>query len=142
VAARARRCGTVEDAVSAKVRRLGLSQRVSVRPYVTDRIALARLYAGARCVVMPGAIEKFGLVAFEAAACGAATVACATAPSARLLGPLVHTFAPGNPAALLDAIERARASEPDVVAAARFAAANRWPAAVEAELADLGTLVA
>jgi glycosyltransferase involved in cell wall biosynthesis len=128
--------------VSAKVRRLGLSQRVSVRPYVTDRIALARLYAGARCVVMPGAIETFGLVAFEAAACGAATVACATAPSARLLGPLVHTFAPGNPAALLDAIERARASEPDVVAAARFAAANRWPAAVDAELADLGTLVA
>ena len=49
--------------------------------------------------------------------------------------PLAHTFAPGDPAALLDAIERARASEPDLVAAARFAAAHRWPAALDAELA-------
>jgi alpha-1,6-mannosyltransferase len=134
-------CGTAEDAVAAKVRRLGLTQRVSVRPYVTDRVALARLYAGARCVVMPGAIETFGLVAFEAAACGAATVACATAPSARLLGPLAHTFSPGDPAALLDAIERARASEPHVVAAARFASAHRWPVALDAELRDLHQVV-
>jgi alpha-1,6-mannosyltransferase len=35
-----------------------------------------------------------------------------------------------------------RLVEADVVAAARFAAANRWPAALDAELADLGTLVA
>jgi alpha-1,6-mannosyltransferase len=90
---------------------------------------------------MPGAVETFGLVAFEAAACGAATVACASAPSARLLGPLAHTFEPGGPAALLAAIERARASEPDFVAAARFAAENRWPRALAAELADLAELV-
>jgi alpha-1,6-mannosyltransferase len=64
--------GTAEDAVAARVRRLGLAQRVSVRPFVADRAELAQLYAGARCVVMPGAVETFGLVAFEAAACGAA----------------------------------------------------------------------
>jgi alpha-1,6-mannosyltransferase len=58
--------GTAEDAVAARVRRLGLGQRVSVRPFVSDRVELARLYAGARCVVMPGAVETFGLVAFEA----------------------------------------------------------------------------
>jgi alpha-1,6-mannosyltransferase len=133
--------GTAEDAVAARVRKLGLGQRVSVRPFVADRVELARLYAGARCVVMPGAVETFGLVAFEAAACGAATVACATAPSARLLGPLAHTFVPGDPAALLAAIDRARASEPDIVAAARFAAENRWPRALAAELADLEALV-
>jgi alpha-1,6-mannosyltransferase len=133
--------GTAQDAVAARIRRLGLQQRVSVRPYIAGRVELARRYAGARCVVMPGTVETFGLVAFEAAACGAATVACSTAPAARLLGPLAHTFEPGDPASLGAAIERARAGEPDLVAAARFAAANRWPAALEAELSDLAHLV-
>jgi alpha-1,6-mannosyltransferase len=132
--------GTAEDAIAARVRQLGLAQRVSVRPFVTDRAELARLYAGARCVVMPGAVETFGLVAFEAAACGAATVACSTAPAATALGRLAHTFEPGDPAALLAAVERARASEPDRAAAERFAAANRWPAALTAELTDLERL--
>ena len=48
-----------------------------------------------------------------------------------------HTFAPGDPTSLLAAIERARAAEPDRLAAARFAAANRWERAFAAELADL-----
>jgi alpha-1,6-mannosyltransferase len=129
--------GTASSAVATRVRRLGLAHRVSFRPYLADRRALARAYAGARCVVMPGAYETFGLVAFEAAACGASTVACTTAPSARLLGRLVHTFPPGDVDALLAAIERARAAEPDRAAALRFAAEHTWARAFAAELADL-----
>ena len=132
--------GTAGDAVAAHVRRLGLERRVSFRPYLADRRALARAYASARCVVMPGAYETFGLVAFEAAASGASTVACASAPSARLLGPLAHTFEPGDVAGLAAAIERARAAEPDHVAAALLAAEHTWARAFAAELADLETL--
>ena len=105
-----------------------------------DREGLAPAYAAARCVVMPGELETFGLVAFEAAASGAAVVACKTAPSARLIGALAETFAPGDGDGLLAAIERARAREPDRLAAARFAAANRWETAFAGELGDLEAL--
>jgi glycosyltransferase involved in cell wall biosynthesis len=132
--------GTACAAVEARVKRLGLEKRVSFRPYVADRRALARAYAAARCVVMPGAYETFGLVAFEAAASGASTVACTTAPSAHVLGPLAHTFPPGDVEALLAAIERARAAEPDHDAAADLAAEHTWARAFAAELADLGAL--
>jgi alpha-1,6-mannosyltransferase len=134
--------GSAEHAVAGRIRALGLTDRVRVLPYERDRDALASAYRSARCVVMPGAFETFGLVAFEAAASGAATVACSTAPSARLLGSLVNTFQAGDPHSLLAAIERARASEPDRLTAARFAAAHRWERAFAAELADLETLVA
>jgi glycosyltransferase involved in cell wall biosynthesis len=134
--------GSAEKLAGAAVRRLGLGDRVRFAEYERDRDALASAYRSARCVVMPGELETFGLVAFEAAASGAATVACTTAPSARLLGNLVHTFEPGDPRALLAAIEAARASEPDRLTAARFAAANRWERAFAAELADLEALVA
>jgi alpha-1,6-mannosyltransferase len=132
--------GVAGAAVEARIQRLGLERRVSLMPYVADRRALARAYAAARCVVMPGAYETFGLVAFEAAASGASTVACTTAPSAQLLGPLARTFPPGDVDALLDAVERARAARPDHEAAARFAAEHTWARAFAAELADLGAL--
>jgi alpha-1,6-mannosyltransferase len=112
-----------------------------VRPHVSDRYELAPEYASARCVVMPGAYERFGLVAFEAAASGASTVACASAPSARRLGPLTHTFPPGDVDAMLTAIEWARRASPDRAEAARFAAAHRWAGAFEAELEDLEQLL-
>jgi len=120
--------------------RLGLGERLQMRPYVRDREALARAYAGARAVVMPGAHETFGLVGFEAAASGAPTVACATAPSARLCGPLVRTYAPGDVDGLLAAIEDARAAAPDHAAAAALARASTWDAAFAAELAALREL--
>lgn len=134
--------GAAADAVAARVRRLGLSGRVRTLPYERDREALASAYRSARCVVMPGELETFGLVAFEAAASGASTVACETAPAAHALGPLAHTFAPGDPDDLLAAIERARTAAPNRLLAARFAAANRWERAFSAELEDLEALVA
>jgi glycosyltransferase involved in cell wall biosynthesis len=133
--------GGAGGALAGAIRRRGLAGRVRVLPHITDRYELAAAYAQARCVVMPGPYETFGLVAFEAAASGASTVACTTAPSARRLGSLVHTFAPGDGRGLLAAIERARRAEPDLAAAADVAARHSWAAAFEAELDDLEALL-
>ncbi|MBE2320095.1 glycosyltransferase [Solirubrobacter sp. CPCC 204708] len=132
--------GTAENAIAARARKLGVADRVRMVGYESDREALARAYESARCVVMPGELETFGLVAFEAAASGASVVACTSAPSARVVGPLAETFAPGDIEGLAAAIERARAGVPDRLAAARFASAHRWEHAFAAELADLEAL--
>jgi alpha-1,6-mannosyltransferase len=134
--------GTAEGVIGARIRKLGLTGRVTLVPHETDRELLSAAYRQARCVVMPGEFETFGLVAFEAAASGAAVVACTSAPSARVIGDLAETFAPGDIDGLLAAIERARANEPNRLAAARFATANRWETAFAAELTDLETLAA
>ncbi|WP_156027992.1 glycosyltransferase [Candidatus Solirubrobacter pratensis] len=123
-----------------RVRRLGLRDRVRFLPHLTGRDALARAYQRARRVVMPGELETFGLVAYEAAASGAATVACSTAPSTRALGDLVRTFEPGDVDGMAEAIAAARASEPDLDAALAFAAAHQWEPVFRAELADLERL--
>ncbi len=133
--------GPAEREIAARVRTLGLRDRVRFVPHLTGRDAVARAYRRARCVVMPGELETFGLVAYEAAASGAATVACTTAPSARALGPLVHTFAPGDVDGLAGAIAAARAQPPDLDAANAFAATHTWDRAFKAELADLTRLV-
>jgi alpha-1,6-mannosyltransferase len=109
-------------------------------PYVRDRSRLARLYAEASCVVMSGPHETFGLVALEAAASGASVVACETAPSVRVIGSLVDTFAAGDMDGLLAAIERARERRPDLHAAAALADAHSWDRAFEAELRDLNAV--
>ncbi len=134
--------GPAAGAITAQIRRLRLTDRVTLVGHLGDRRALAQAYREARCVVMPGPLETFGLVAYEAAASGAAAVACETAPSARVLGPLVHTFAAGDPQDLLRAIEAARATEVDRAAAEAFAAAHTWESAFAAELGDLEALVA
>jgi alpha-1,6-mannosyltransferase len=120
---------------------LGLGDRVQWRPVIADRAELARTYAAARVVVMPGAHEAFGLVGLEAAACGASVVACSTAPSVAQMRELVRTFEPGDVGGLLRAIEAARAAEPDPDAAGALAARSTWSAAFEAETAELARLV-
>jgi alpha-1,6-mannosyltransferase len=90
---------------------------------------------------MPGPHETFGLVALEAAASGARTVACRTAPSARVAGDLVETYEPFDSADLLEAIECARAQERDMEAAAELAQRCAWPEVFAAELHDLQELV-
>lgn len=133
--------GPAAGAVRTRARRLGIERRVSVLPFEPSRERLARLYTGARCVVMPGAHETFGLVALEAAASGAAVVACSSAPSAGLLGALAHRFEPGDVGGLERAIARARRARPQRAAAAALGARHTWPRAFAAELADLRTLV-
>ena len=114
--------------IAARVRKLGLdrARHASFR-HETDREALAAAYRAARCVVMPGELETFGLVAFEAAASGAAVVACETAPSARVIGDARRDAS--RPATSTACSPRSNAParrEPDRLAAARFATANRW----------------
>lgn len=133
--------GPAEARLRERAARLGLSRRVSFQPFITDRHALARRYAQARCVVMPGAHETFGLVGFEAAASGARVVCCTTAPSGAICGDLVHTYAPGDVDDLARAIRAARASRPDTAGAAALAWKYSWPRVFEREFAALHDLV-
>jgi len=132
--------GPIELRLRRLAENLGLGERVQWRPYVADRADLARAYAGARVVVMPGAHETFGLVGFEAAASGASVVTCSTAPSAALMAELVRTYEPGDVDGLLAAIEQSRVREPDRIAAGALAARSTWAAAFEAETAHLARL--
>ena len=133
--------GPAEDALRRRARALGIARRVSFRPFVSDRARLAQAYAGARCVVMAGEHETFGLVAVEAAASGARVVACASAPSAALLAD-AHTFAPGDTDGLTAAIAAARAAPTDAGAAAALCWSLRWDRLFAEELDDLRELAA
>jgi alpha-1,6-mannosyltransferase len=121
----------MRDALRERARQLGLGARVTFGAYESDRDRLAVGFAQARCAVLPGAHETFGLAALEAAACGTPVVTAATTPSASLLGGAVDTFAAGDSGDLLRAIERARRRAPDL------ATCHRWEQTFAAELDDL-----
>jgi alpha-1,6-mannosyltransferase len=133
--------GPLEETLRTRARRLGLEHRVSFRPPVRDAERLARRYAGARCVVLPGEHDSCGLLALEAAACGAPVAACATAPALRAVGRLGHQFVPGDPGDLDRAIADARAAEPDPEAAAALAWRHRWDRVFRVEAEALRELV-
>jgi alpha-1,6-mannosyltransferase len=132
--------GPIEDRLRRIADRLGIADRVRHYPYIGERARLARWYAAARVVVMPGAHETFGLAAFEAAACGACVVTCSTAPSAALMRGIARTYEPGDIDGLLAAIENARAATPDTAAAFALAERSTWSAAFAGELAQLEEL--
>ncbi len=133
--------GPARRGIRARVERLGLASRVSFMPFVRDRHELARTYREAACVVMPGPHETFGLVALEAAASGGRVAACTSAPSSRLLGPMVRTFAPGDPVGMARAIDRAREWNVSSATAADLADRYAWPRVFESELGDVSRLV-
>jgi alpha-1,6-mannosyltransferase len=91
---------------------------------------------------MPGEHETFGLVALEAAACGARVVACETAPSAQLLGALAHTYRAGDADGLAAATAAARAAPRDTVAAAALSWRFGWDRLFASELEHLRELAA
>jgi alpha-1,6-mannosyltransferase len=132
--------GPIEERVRRLVDRLGIADRVRMYPFIGERARLARWYASARAVVMPGAHETFGLAGFEAAASGASVVTCSTAPSAALMRGLVETYEPGDIDGLLAAIEAARSSEPAAAAAALLGKRCSWGAAFAAETVALERL--
>lgn len=80
---RARLVGAGEPAREAMAR-VGMSERVEIVPFETDRTRLRALYEGMAVVVMPSQFESFGLVAAEALACGCALVASPTGFAAGL----------------------------------------------------------
>lgn len=133
--------GPAGDTLRERARQLGLGPRIRFAPFIQDRHALAREYARASVMVLPGAHETFGLAALEAAACGASVVTADCTPSAMLLEGFVDTFMAGDPTDLLRAIECARRRDPDPAAAAALAERHKWDAALAAELEDLERLV-
>jgi alpha-1,6-mannosyltransferase len=133
--------GPAGDTLRERARQLGLGDRVRFDAYLNDRDELARAYAGARCVVLPGAYETFGLAALEAAACGAPVVTATTTPSAHLLGEFAETFTAGDASDLLRAIEVARRRRPDLLAAEALVARHDWDTLLTRELEDLRKLV-
>ena len=133
--------GPAGDTLQQRARQLGLGERIRFAPFLSSRDELAVQYASASCVVLPGAHETFGLVALEAAACGAAVVTARSTPSAALVRRFVETFDAGDAADLLRAIDRARVREPDGAAAAELVAGHGWDAALAAELRDLERLL-
>jgi alpha-1,6-mannosyltransferase len=130
--------GPLVRTIRSRARRLGLGDRLRIEPFVADRSELSRVYARARCVVLPGEHETFGLVALEAACSGARVVTCITAPAARVIGDRVcDTYLPGDADGLADAIAAARAAPRDRRAAADLAARHGWPGVFTAELERL-----
>jgi alpha-1,6-mannosyltransferase len=130
--------GPLAARLTRRARRPDLHGRVRFAPFESDPAALAREYAAARCVVMPGPHETFGLVALEAACSGAPVALSAAAPSSHVLGDLGETFGPGG---LLAAIERARARPRDLAGAQALAARSSWAAAFADEVGDLRRLL-
>jgi alpha-1,6-mannosyltransferase len=133
--------GPAGDTFMERAAQLGLGDRATFEPYIRDRDQLAREYARARCVALPGPHETFGLVALEAAACGTPVATATSTPSADLIGAFAHTFQAGDATDLLRAIEQARAQSDDPALAAKLASDHGWDAALSAELADLERLV-
>lgn len=133
--------GPMEDALRERARQIGLGARVTFDPYVDDRARLAERFAAARCAVLPGAHETFGLAALEAAACATPIVTARDTPSASLLGDAVQTFRAGDSDDLLRAIERARRRSPDIDGATRLAARHTWERTFAQELSDLERLL-
>jgi alpha-1,6-mannosyltransferase len=136
-----RGAGPEHAALAARARRLGINARVRFLPFISDRDALARAYAAASCVVLPGPHETFGLVALEAAATGAPVVTTTTTPAGRVLGHLAEKFEAGDATALSAAIERARRHPPDPTAAGALGLEFDWDRVLMAELAELEGLL-
>lgn len=135
--------GPARRRILARAERLGLGERLQLRPFVSDPTELARLYRESSCVVQPGPHETFGLVALEAAASGAQVVTCAGTPAGRRAGPLLaESFTPEEPEGLAAAIARARAKPGDVTASRELAESLTWESVFAAEINDLRALAA
>ncbi|MHB8693595.1 MAG: glycosyltransferase [Solirubrobacteraceae bacterium] len=133
--------GPARDALRDRAHEYGLDHRVQFYEYLSCREELGREYAAARCVVLPGPHETFGLVALEAAACGTPVVTACDTPAAALIPGFVETFPAGDAQALGAAIERARSRRPPCDAAEELGRCYGWDAALSAELDDLDRLL-
>lgn len=132
--------GKHERALRRHIASFGLSHRVHVNPYLTDRAALAKEMACAGCIVVPGPPRRGELVALEAAATGVPIVACGGSAITRLAPELAHPFPQGDISALAAAIRGARAAPADPVAGARLRSMLTWENAFRGELDDIREL--
>lgn len=123
------------------IKMFGLTHRITIEPFITDREQLARIFAAAGCVVIPGPATRGQLVALEAAATGTPIVAPEGAPIQTLAPTLAHTFPRTGIEALGKAIQAALSTPPDPQAGERLAEQNSWERAFERELGELRELV-
>jgi alpha-1,3-rhamnosyl/mannosyltransferase len=89
----------------------GLTSRVSPLAPV-PAATLARLYQGARALVVPSLWEGFGLAALEAMACGTPVVAAARGGLPEVVGDAALLVDPGDVDALREAMYTAAVQEP------------------------------
>jgi glycosyltransferase involved in cell wall biosynthesis len=132
--------GRQARAIQRRADDLGLSHRVEIKPFTTDRAALAKAFASAGCVVSPGPASRGQLVTLEAAATGVPVVAPEGSLITRLAPQITHGFPAGDIEGLTGAIRAALAARPDPQLGARLAQTHSWASAFERELSDLSAL--
>jgi alpha-1,3-rhamnosyl/mannosyltransferase len=105
-----------EGEARAAVSRLGLDGRVEFVGHV-DKPALAALYRGAQCFVLPSRYEGFGLPVLEAMASGTPVVTTTAGSLPEVADDAAILVEPGNAVSLAGGIERALADRDRLVAA-------------------------
>lgn len=101
--------GAMTDAEWAAVDAAGIA-RERVEQRHGDDALLARLYAGAFCLVYPSLYEGFGIPPLEAMQCDCPVVCSNTSSIPEVVGDAAETFDPAEPGALQAALERLVAS--------------------------------
>lgn len=141
--------GTYEGELKALARRLRLGRAVRFAGRLADGDLVA-LYASAAAVVVPSIYEPFGLVALEAAACGAPLVVTEVGGLAEFAdgGRTAAVVPPDDVGALADAVtdvlhdhevaEKRATSAREAVESHDWSAVARRTAALYAEVVDAG----
>jgi glycogen(starch) synthase len=121
--------GPAAEELREQARALRLGRSVAFAGFVPDA-DLAALVAAADCAVVPSRYEPFGLVALEATAAGTPVAVADVGGLAEIVadGRTGVRFAPGDPAALADAVDGVLA---DQVRARRMVRAGRAGLAAE-----------
>ena len=129
-----------QAAIRDAIRAAGTEQLVKWTGFVPDT-ELRHLLSGAVTSLLPSASEGFGLPAVEAAACGIPVIATTQSPLPQLLAGGGIFVAPGDQAALADALSRLLDDEPARLAmgviALERARALSWRAGARSALAAL-----
>jgi glycosyltransferase involved in cell wall biosynthesis len=131
------------EAVRQAIEASGVATRIA-RPGRLSDAAVAALYRRAAVVAYPSFAEGFGLPALEALACGAPLVTSTGSALGEVVGDAAITAAPGDDAALADALRAALA--PSTATRLRAAGparahAFRWETSVAAHVACYKSVV-
>ena len=115
--------------------RLDLTSRVEMAGYVSQE-ALAGLYRGAACMILPSHYEGFGLPVLEAMASGTPVVATTAGAIPEVAGNAAVLVPPGDAEALADGVRRALEDRDRLVAAGLERARRfRWASVARRTLA-------
>ena len=129
-----------QQRIRDEIVRCGTEAHVKWAGFVPDE-ELRHLLSGAVALVLPSQSEGFGLPAVEAAACGVPVIATRESPLPQLLDGGGIFIAPGDEAALADAMRRLATDEPHRRALAQGALAGAralsWSASARAALGAL-----